>query len=77
MPGNISFIGVCFEVISAFGTVGLSLSVTPTLTTVSKLVIIFLMFFGRVGILTVSLAFLARMNKEGHNFKYPEEKVML
>ncbi len=74
---HISFIGVCFEVISAFGTVGLSLSVTPTLTTVSKLVIIFLMFFGRVGILTVSLAFLARMNKEGHNFKYPEEKVML
>ncbi len=44
---------IVFEVISAFGTVGLTMGLTPDLTVFGKLVIIFLMFVGRVGVYTV------------------------
>ncbi|WCJ47224.1 Trk family potassium uptake protein [Levilactobacillus brevis] len=43
---------ILFEVLSAFGTVGLSLGLTPHLTVIGKLVIMLLMFIGRVGIFT-------------------------
>ena len=52
-----SFRQVLFETVSALGTVGLSLSLTPILSTASKCIIIFLMYAGRVGILTLALAF--------------------
>lgn len=48
---------VLFETVSAMGTVGLSLSLTPTLCTASKIILILLMYAGRVGILTIGLAF--------------------
>ena len=48
---------VLFETVSAIATVGLSLSLTPTLSVFSKYVIILLMYTGRVGILTLALAF--------------------
>ena len=51
-----SFKAVLFETVSAMGTVGLSLSLTPTLSVASKLIIIVLMYAGRVGILTLALA---------------------
>ncbi len=47
---------LAFEVVSALSTVGLSMSVTPQLTVVGKLIIMFLMLFGRIGILTFVLA---------------------
>ncbi len=47
---------ILFEVISAISTVGLSLNITPTLTIWSKLIIIFLMFIGRVGYLTLFMS---------------------
>lgn len=50
------FKAVTFEVVSALSTTGLSLSLTPTLGVASKLILIFLMFAGRVGILTLALA---------------------
>lgn len=46
-----------FETSSAVATVGLSLNLTPTLGTVSKLILMFLMYFGRVGPLTIFMAF--------------------
>ncbi|MBS1401257.1 MAG: Trk family potassium uptake protein [Clostridia bacterium] len=51
-----SFRQVLFETVSALGTVGLSLSLTPVLSTASKLIIMLLMYAGRVGILTLALA---------------------
>lgn len=54
---SLNFKSALFETVSALGTVGLSLSVTPTLCAVSKVIIIFLMYAGRVGILTIALAF--------------------
>ena len=50
------FKDILFETVSALGTVGLSLSVTPTLSPVSAIVVMLLMFAGRVGILTLVLA---------------------
>jgi trk system potassium uptake protein TrkH len=51
-----SFKDVLFECVSALGTVGLSLSLTSTLGVISKLILILLMYAGRVGILTLALA---------------------
>lgn len=54
-------IGPCiFETASAIGTVGLSLAITPSLGTVSHLLLIMLMFFGRVGALTIMFAATSR-----------------
>lgn len=47
---------IMFEVISAFGTVGLTLGITPDLTTFSKLLLIVTMFIGRLGPMTFALA---------------------
>ncbi len=47
---------VLFECVSALGTVGLSLSLTPELCAASRLILIVLMYAGRVGILTLALA---------------------
>ncbi|SFM48480.1 TrkH family potassium uptake protein [Thermodesulforhabdus norvegica] len=67
------FMEYLFEVISAFGTVGLSMGVTPTLSGPGKLVIVLLMFIGRVGPLTVAMAVQAR----SVSYSYAEEKVMI
>ena len=48
---------VLYETFSAMGTVGLTLGITPTLGAASKIVLICLMYAGRVGILTLGLAF--------------------
>jgi len=64
-----------FEVISAFGTVGMSLGVTPELSGAGKVLITLLMFIGRVGPLTIAFA-LAKDRNELH-YKYAEEKIMI
>jgi trk system potassium uptake protein TrkH len=64
-----------FEVFSAFGTVGLSMGVTPGLTPVAKVVVILTMFVGRVGPLTLLYA-LSRRKPRGQ-FEYAEESVLV
>ncbi|MGQ9578612.1 MAG: TrkH family potassium uptake protein [Candidatus Aminicenantales bacterium] len=64
-----------FEVFSAFGTVGLSLGITPELTPLSKLVLILTMYVGRIGPLTL-LAVFSRTKPAGQ-FAYVEETVMI
>jgi trk system potassium uptake protein TrkH len=72
---NHYFLNVLFESTSAFGTVGLSTGITPHLTPLGKLIIIFTMFAGRVGPLTLALA--VAMRKEKMEYRYPEERVMV
>lgn len=55
-----SYKQVMFETVSALGTVGLSLSLTPLLSSVSKIILMILMYAGRVGILTLALALLKK-----------------
>ncbi len=70
---NIPLLTAMFETASAIGTTGLSLGVTPQLSFVSHLILILLMFFGRVGGLT--LIFAAVGTAGANNSKYPEEKI--
>lgn len=77
-PANTSgpaFLALLFEAVSAFGTVGLSAGITAGLTPLGKLIIIALMFIGRVGPLTVALA--AGHSEEKGRIRYAEENVMV
>jgi len=66
---------IIFEVVSAFGTVGLSTGITPMLSDLSKFVLIVVMFMGRLGPLTIALAAIGR--KERLSISYASERVML
>ena len=68
---------IVFEVVSAFGTVGLTMGLTPELSIVGKVIIISLMFIGRVGIMTVLLSLIAKARQQEQHFKYPEESVLI
>lgn len=68
------FITLLFEAISALGTVGLSLGFTSSLTPFGQLIIIFTMFAGRVGALTIVFALAAKQQNKAL-IRYPESKV--
>lgn len=65
-----AFLPAVYEAASAIGTVGLSMNLTPNLNALSSLVIVLLMFLGRVGILSCSIAFLTSKRK-ADIVKYP------
>lgn len=66
---------IAFEVFSAFSTAGLSLGITPTLSDPGKIVLIFTMFIGRVGALTLLIAFIK--NSKLKAYQYPTENMDL
>ncbi len=67
-------LNVClFETASAIGTVGLTLGITPTLGSISRIILIALMFFGRVGGLTVIFAAVSASRR--NISKKPQEKI--
>ncbi|MCU0581552.1 MAG: TrkH family potassium uptake protein [Syntrophales bacterium] len=68
------FVEYLFETVSAFGTVGLSMNVTPKLNDVQKLAVIIMMFAGRVGPLTLAFSWYSRRKK---GLTYAEESVMV
>lgn len=70
------FLPLLFELISAFGTVGLSMGVTAKLSIISKLIIILTMYIGRVGPLTIMYALSKKKCREG-KYKYPEETILI
>lgn len=63
-----------FETVSAYTTCGLTMGVTPSLSTAGKLVIVFTMFVGRVGTLTLLVAFIK--NTKNKSYIYPTEKIL-
>ncbi|HEX9186087.1 MAG TPA: TrkH family potassium uptake protein [Vicinamibacteria bacterium] len=69
------FLALMFEAVSAFGTVGLSTGITPSLSAAGKVVLVALMFAGRVGPLT--LVFAVGPRQERGRFRYAEENVMV
>ncbi len=67
---SFGFQEILFEMSSAFGTTGLSLGITSSLSIVGKIVLIITMFVGRIGILALLLMF--RGDRVGSSIKYPE-----
>jgi trk system potassium uptake protein TrkH len=70
-----NYLDTLFEVISAFGTVGLSMGLTPNLSTLGKIILIFTMFIGKLGPLTFAFALTARSIEK--HIRYPEVKVLV
>ena len=74
---NLSADVVLFETISAIATVGLSLSLTPLLGVFSKLILCVLMFAGRVGALTITLAISGNDGSLEQEIEYPDSKIVV
>ncbi len=75
MEPDKGFIGLAFEAFSAFSTVGLSLNLTPHFGEGGKLVLIALMFVGRVSTLTILIAVIQKVKYK--NYKYPKEEILI
>lgn len=67
------FLQILFEVISAFGTVGLSMGLTTSLTIIGKLIMVFIMFLGKIGPLTLALSLAKPVIPK---IKYPNEDIL-
>ena len=74
--GLLQFENVLFECISAFGTVGLSCGLTPFLSAAGKIILMLVMFFGRVGIITIGLMLL-QGNGTDDKIRYPDANIMV
>lgn len=73
--GTHTIFDLLFEVLSAFGTVGLSLGVTSSLTVFGKIIIILTMFLGRTGVFAMALGF--SRNQKERFFEYPSASIMV
>ena len=72
----LGFTDALYESVSALATVGLTAGVTGSLSVAAQIMIIIFMYFGRVGILTISLGFLMRSQAE-ERFRYAETNLMI
>jgi len=74
--GKAGMLKIIFECFSAFGTVGLTLDLTPHLTYQSKTILILLMYIGRMGSITLLLS-LAKSYGNSSLYRYPKENVII
>jgi len=72
----VDFVDAAFEAVSALATVGITAGVTPVLGTAAQYLIIVFMYFGRVGVLTISLGFLMG-NKAEERFRYAQTNLLI
>ena len=75
IESDFSLMEIIFEVTSAFGTVGLSLGITPDLSTGGKVVIMILMFIGKIGMFTFLFFMGGKPEKESYH--YPKERIII
>ncbi len=73
---NIPFLNLIFETMSALGTVGVSANVTPSLNTISQVVIMILMFVGRIGPITILIS-LANNKTRKKTIQYAESTILV
>ncbi len=74
---GVPMIAALYDAVSGIATVGLSLGITPTLNVVSKISLMVLMFFGRVGVLTITYSIMLRHAKKTGSVRYPEINIMI
>ena len=72
----VSFADGLYETVSALGTVGLTTGITPTLRPAAKLMIIVFMYFGRVGLLTISFGFL-KSKPAGEKYRFANTDLLI
>lgn len=72
---DIEFLSIAFECFSAYSTVGLSLGITAKLSDASKIIIILVMFIGRVGAINILIGMLKQI--QSLPYRYPEESVLI
>ena len=72
----VSFTDALYEAVSALGTVGLTAGATGSLSVPAQILIILYMYFGRVGVLTISLGFLTGDRAE-ERFRYAETSLLI
>lgn len=73
---TVGFADSLYETASALATVGLTAGVTPNLSVAAQYMIILFMYFGRVGVLTISLGFLMG-NKADDRFRYADTNLLI
>lgn len=76
MTHQTAFLHAAYETASALGTVGLTTGLTPTLARPAQVLLILLMYTGRVGVLSFSIAFLTR-RQDSLKIQYPEFRIMI
>lgn len=75
--GHLGIGKITFEVVSAISTVGLSLGVTSEFSSASKIVLIFAMFIGRVGLISILVLFFRPSSLRSKPYTYPEEDILI
>ena len=76
VTSSVPFVDAAFETVSALATVGLTAGVTPSLSIPAQILLIVYMYFGRVGVLTISLGFLMG-NKAQDRFQYAQTNLLI
>ena len=74
---QLAFMDILFESISAIATVGLSTGITPGLGTASKIVLICLMYIGRIGPMTIALVFGGKLRFGTQFRRLPEKRILV
>ena len=75
LDSEMDLLSIAFECFSAYSTVGLSVGITPQLSSASKLVIIAIMFVGRVSMLSILIAIIRK--EKFKNYRYSEEEILI
>lgn len=76
LTSPINFIDALFEAASALATVGITAGATPSLSVVGQILIIVFMYFGRVGVLTISLGFLMG-DRTQERYRYADTNLLI
>jgi trk system potassium uptake protein TrkH len=74
---DVEGIDILYEIVSAGATVGLTAGLTPLLPPSALIVIIFMMYFGRVGILTVTFSLLGKAVRGSSSISYPDANILI
>lgn len=73
---NAHIIDSLFESVATYSTAGMTTGLAKTVNSISQLLMVFFMFFGKIGILSLSIAFMVKGRKYT-NYTYPEENVII
>ena len=76
-PDQVALVDIIYETSSAVGTVGLSAGLTPDLSRLSQVVLMILMYIGRLGPMTLVLLFAGKIHPRDKIRRLPEERIMV